>query len=296
VLAAIMAGMNEAEQLRADVERLAGVIGPRHPGRPEALAAAADHIGSRLAGLGLITRHEEFIVDGVRMWNVIADLRGSESGTIVVGAHYDSVPDVADAPGADDNASGVAVLLALATRWAGQPVRRTIRFAFFVNEEGMRWGRDRGGSWRHVRAALDAGDELRAALILDSLGYFDRRSGSQAWPAWWMPWIHGTRGDFLCVQADWRDRRLARRCLTAAQRGGDLPVRGCWWPGQTWQMMGDQESFHHHAIPVLTLTDTDRFRNPHFHRSGDLPSRIDQDSLGKVVAAAAVVLAQICAE
>ncbi len=285
--------MSESALLRADVEQLAGIIGPRHPGRPEALAAASDHIGSRLAGLGLIPRHEEFVVDGVRMWNVIADLRGPEPGTVVVGAHYDSVPDVADAPGADDNASGVAVLLALAARWTAQPMRRTIRFAAFVNEEGMRWGRDRGGSWQHVTRAQTAGEDLRAALILDGLGCFDQRLGSQAWPAWWMPWVHGSRGDFLCVQADWRDRRLARQCLDDARHSTDLPARGCWWPGQTWQLMGDQESFRHHGIPVLTLTDTDRFRNPHFHRPSDRPDRIEYGGLGKTVEAAAAILARL---
>lgn len=285
--------MSEAELLRADVERLAGEIGPRHPGRPEALAATADHIGSRLAGLGLIPRHEPFVVDGVPMFNLIADLRGPEPGVIVIGAHYDSVPDVADAPGADDNASGVAVLLALAARCVGQPMRRTLRFVAFANEEGMRWGRERGGSWQHVSAAREAGEDVRVALILDGLGCYDQRPGSQAWPSWWMPWVHGSRGDFLCIQAGWRDRQLARRCLTVARRVARLPVHGCWWPGQTWQLMGDQESFHHHGIPVITLSDTDRFRNPHFHRAGDRADRIDYAGLSRATEAAAAVLVML---
>lgn len=295
VLAAVVAGMSEAAQLRSDVERLADAIGPRHPGLPRALHAAADHIGDRLAGLGLVPRHEEVAVDGGRMWNVIADLRGPEPGIVVAGAHYDSVPDVVGAPGADDNASGVAALLALAGRRVGRPIHRTIRFAFFANEEGMRFGRERGGSWRHVAAARAAGEDLRAALILDSLGCYDGRAGSQTWPAWWMPWVHGRRGDFLCVQAAWRDRRLARRCAAAA-RGHGLPVRGCWWPGQDWQLMGDQESFHAHGVPVVALTDTDRFRNPRFHRAGDRPETLDYVALAHATAAAAAVLNRIDAD
>lgn len=304
VLAAIVAGMSgaapmrrtwsgdEAALLRADVEELAGRIGPRHPGLPQALAAAADHVGSRLAGLGLIPRHEPFAAGGERLRNVVADLRGPEAGIIVVGAHYDSVPDVADAPGADDNASGVAALLALAARCAARPHRRTIRFAAFANEEGMRWGRERGGSWHHAAAARAAGEDLRAALILDSLACYDPRPGSQAWPAWWMGWAHGRRGDFLCVQAAWRDRALARRCAAAA-RGHGLPVRGCWWPGQYWQLMGDQESFHRHGVPAVALTDTDRFRNPRFHRAADRPGSLDYAGLERAVAAAAAVLAAL---
>lgn len=272
--------------LRADVEHLAGAIGPRHPGRPEALAAAVDWLEARLIASGLTPRREPFGA----MCNILADVRGPQPGTVLLGAHYDSVPDVADAPGADDNASGVAALLALAARLAAEPLPCTVRIALFANEEGMRWGRERGGSWHHA-CRLRPG-ELRAALILDALGCYDARPGSQAWPAWWMPYVHGTRGDFLCVQAAWRDRSLARACTRAAC-GHGLPVRGCWWPGQTWQLMGDQESFHHHRVPVITLTDTDRLRNPRFHKPSDRPDTLDYPRLACAVAAAWDVLVQL---
>jgi len=278
-VAAVLAGMT----LRDDVEHLAGRIGPRHPGLPVALAAAANWLTDRLTGLGLAVRREPF---GDQV-NLQAEIRGAQPGTVLVGAHYDSVPDVAAAPGADDNASGVAVLLALAERLVAQPPPGTVRLTLFANEEGMRWGRERGGSWHHASRLADG--EVRSALLLDSLGWYDSRSGTQAWPAWWMPWIHGTRGDFLCVQASWRDRVLARACTRAAC-GHGLPVRGCWWPRQTWQMMGDQESFHAAGIPAITLTDTDRFRNSRFHTAGDRPETLDYIGLAHAVDAAWAVL------
>ena len=274
--------------LRADVEHLACSIGPRHPGRPEALAATADWLGTRLADLGIVPHEQPF----GSMCNVHGEIRGLQPGTVLLGAHYDSVPDVADAPGADDNASGVAAVLTLAARLMHRPAPCTVRIVLFANEEGMRWGREQGGSWHHA-SRLRPG-ELRSALILDSLGCYDARRGSQAWPTWWMPWIHGTRGDFLCLQAAWRDRALARACARAA-RGHGLPVRGCWWPGQAWQMMGDQESFHHHGVPVVTLTDTDRFRNPRFHKAADRADSLDYDGLAKAVDAAETVLRAMAA-
>jgi hypothetical protein len=94
-------------------------------------------------------------------------------------------------------------------------------------------------------------------------------------------------------QAAWRDRALARRAATAAGCASRLPVRGCWWPGQTWQLMGDQESFWRAGIPVVALTDTDRFRNPRFHRVGDRPETIDLDGLAQAVEAAGAVLAAL---
>jgi hypothetical protein len=283
-----MAQLSDPARLHADVVHLAQTIGPRHPGLPGTLETAATWIAQRFAGLGLAVRDEPFAIPGAQLRNVVAELSGPDP--LLVGAHYDSVPDVAGAPGADDNASGVAVLLDLAARAVADQPARGLRFVAFANEEGMRWGRERGGSWHHAATA----PRPAAALILDSLGCYDRRPGSQRWPAWWMPLVHGSRGDFLCVQAAWRDRRLARLARSAA-RSADLPVRGCWWPGQTWQLMGDQESFAHHGIPVIALTDTDRFRNPRFHRPSDRPDSIDPEDLGRAAEAAWAVLRAILA-
>jgi hypothetical protein len=57
--------------------------------------------------------------------------------------------------------------------------------------------------------------------------------------------------------------------------------------------MGDQESFHHHGVPVVTLSDTDRFRNPRFHKPSDRPETIDFTGLERSVEAAWAVLAAL---
>lgn len=289
--------MELEQRLRADIDELADGIGPRHPGVPEGLRRAEDFVERRLREAGLVPRREAFTVRDQAWCNLVADLPGSGGAAepLVLCAHYDSVPDVAGAPGADDNASGVAVLLELARRAAAAPLPRPLRILACANEEGMRWDRDGGGSWRHLLGCQERGERPVAAVVLDALGWYDPRAGTQAWPAWWMGLVHGTRGDFLCVQAHWRDRGLARACVRAARAAGGLPVRGCWWPGQRWQLMGDQDSFVRAGIPVVALTDTDRFRNPRFHRPSDRPEAIDLPGLAAASEAAwavAVALAQ----
>jgi aminopeptidase YwaD len=71
--------------------------------------------------------------------NVIGELSGSDpaAGVIHVGAHHDTQ---ADSPGADDNATGVAAILALARALAGVPRLRTIRFVSFGAEEQLSAG------------------------------------------------------------------------------------------------------------------------------------------------------------
>lgn len=100
-------------------------------------------------------------------WNVIARRAGGVC-RVVVGGHYDSVPNV---QGANDNASGIAVLLALARSWAGAASAADVCFVGFGAEElGLH------GSAEFVGAARESGDlaEITAMLNLDAFGNGER--------------------------------------------------------------------------------------------------------------------------
>lgn len=80
--------------------------------------------------------------------NVVAVIQGTEAGagTLVVGAHYDSivVPDFNDgesfAPGANDNASGVAAIIEIARILSQRPMRASVMLVAFSAEEVNRLG------------------------------------------------------------------------------------------------------------------------------------------------------------
>ena len=95
--------------------------------------------------------------------NVIAEKPGSGQGVVILGAHYDTVPAVL---GANDNGSGVAVLLTVAQKLSQRSLPFTLRFIAFGSEElGL------FGSQFHVASLSD--DEQRnviAMLNFDSLG------------------------------------------------------------------------------------------------------------------------------
>src|SRR5437764_8717468 len=83
------------------------------------------------------------------------------AGPIVVGAHYDSVPG---SPGADDNASGVAVLIELAR------MNLPARFVAFANEEMPYFLTDEMGSHAFAARARRGGERIAAMLSLEMLG------------------------------------------------------------------------------------------------------------------------------
>ncbi len=120
------------------------------------------------------------------MHNVIAELPGTSRSEeiIIVGAHYDSraafdgwhdhdnvKPEHRGTPGANDNASGVAAVLAIARRMAGHPLPRTVRFCFWVNEEPPFYQKpDAMGSHVSAQRSRAAHENIRAVIAFDAVG------------------------------------------------------------------------------------------------------------------------------
>ena len=95
--------------------------------------------------------------------NVIFEVPGDGDGVVILGAHYDTVPD---SIGANDNSSGMGVLLALVEELAGRTFPFTLRFIAFGSEEtGLH------GSRHYVDELTDDElDDIRAMINLDALG------------------------------------------------------------------------------------------------------------------------------
>jgi len=278
--------------LEADVEALAGGIGERHVFQPEALARAADHVETTLRAAGLDVRREAFVAAGETCANLVAEIRGTArpDEIVVVGAHYDTVRG---SPGADDNASGVAALLALARRLAGRPAARTVRLVAFANEENPFHGTDEMGALVHARAARARGDRITAMLALETLGYFDARPGSQGYPFPFSVFYPDT-ADFTAFVSRTEDRALVRRCVAAFRGAVEFPCEGAAPPaairGVSWS---DHAAFWEAGYPAAMATNTAFFRNERYHRPDDLPESLDLDRLARVVVGLEAVVADL---
>jgi hypothetical protein len=110
--------------LKTDVRNIAVA----RPSGSENNTKVRHYIEVSLTAMGLKTTQQSFS-NGT---NVIGIKRGLTSRTIIIGSHYDSV---ATTPGADDNASGCAVNLAIARALKDRKLRHTLVFVFFDAEE-----------------------------------------------------------------------------------------------------------------------------------------------------------------
>ncbi len=121
------------QELHRHVDMLGRQIGERNLFHYDKLLLAAEYIRAEFKAAGYDVHRQQFDVSGKICENIEAEVRGTDrrEDILVIGAHYDSVKG---SPGANDNGTGVAAVLALARQFAQSPVSRTLRFVAFANE------------------------------------------------------------------------------------------------------------------------------------------------------------------
>ncbi len=274
-----------AERLNAHVEALAGDIGERHYQVKAALDAAADYIDREFRAMGFDARREQFGEADILYRNIIAEVPGTTAAgeILIMGAHYDTVWL---SPGADDNASGVAVLLELARRWHGRRPARTLRFVAFSNEEEPFFATDLMGSLVHARGSLQRGDNIIGMISLEMLGYYSHTPGSQQYP-FPFNYFYPDTAAFIAFVGNLRSRAFLRQSLGHFRAAGRMAATGLAAPAVLVPDIrrSDQYAFWAQGIPAFMITDTANFRNPWYHTGGDLPPVLDYEMMARCTAA-----------
>lgn len=263
-----------ADRFTEDLHRLAR---ERHPDSPAPLRETADYLHARFAALGLTVSRRPFSALGGTYENVVAGLAcpNSEIPPLIVAAHYDTV---AGSPGADDNASALAVLLDVANRLRIRRLRRPVQFiAFCLEEENLL------GSRTYAAELTDAGRAIGGAIVLECVGYASEAEASQRVPPG-VPIAVPTTGNFLAVIGNQRSRELTGSIAHSMQ--AHLPIVPLIVPGNGDLLpdtrRSDHVAFWEHGIPAVMLTDTADFRNPHYHRATDTVETLNLSFMASV--------------
>jgi Zn-dependent M28 family amino/carboxypeptidase len=270
------------------------LVGERHPlSSPGSLRQAETYLREQFSAAGLsITMHEFEAMGGVYC-NVIGTAHpafvqeGKALPPIILAAHYDTVEG---SPGADDNASALAVLLDVVFRITQTSLSRPIHFIAFCLEE-----EDLLGSRAYVTHLTETRKPVHGAVILECVGYARDEEGSQQIP----PGISiavPSVGNFLAVIGNHASAGLTHSVSQAMSR--HTPIVPLVVPGNGELLpdtrRSDHTRFWEQGFPAVMLTDTANFRNPNYHRSTDTISTLNLDFMEAVadgVTAAVIDLA-----
>lgn len=208
--------------------------------------------------------------------NIIATVNGinSRRDWLLIGAHYDAAYR---SPGADDNGSGVAVMMEVARLLRNTPVAEKIKFVAFTLEEPqpITW-QFLIGSKHFVKEFKKKGYRYRA-IILESVGYTSGEPHSQQVP----PFVKASNiGDFLGIISNKRSRALMKAFEESARLyAPSLKTVSLIVPLNGYLLIesrfSDHSPFWDKGYEALMLTDTAMFRNPYYHTPEDSSNKLD---------------------
>jgi hypothetical protein len=270
-----------SDRLRRDVIALAKDIGERNVFLPDTLGKAAEFVERALARSGRPVQRQSYEVLKEMCHNFEVEIPGTSrrEEIVVIGAHYDSVPG---SPGANDNGSGVAALLALSESLARMQPARTLRFVTFVNEEPPHFQTKLMGSWVYARRARERGERIVAMLSLETIGYYSDAKGSQKYP-FPLGLLYPSRGNFIAFVGNTRSAELVRNCIRTFRNEAQFPSEGAALPGGIVGVgWSDHWAFWQEGYSAVMVTDTAPFRYPYYHTDEDTPDKLDYDPLARV--------------
>ncbi|MEA5572174.1 M28 family peptidase [Calothrix sp. UHCC 0171] len=242
-----------------------------------------NYITSELKKYGFQPQQESF-PGGI---NIVAERLGSDkkAGAILIGAHYDTV---VRSPGADDNGTGVAVVLEIAKLFGSRTTPRTLKLALFDQEEtGLLGSRAFVAQKSHLK-------DLRGVIILDMLGFTCHNPGCQNYPTGLPIQPPSNKGDFIAVIGDtehlpllssfqinsfpnshWQNSNSKATQTTNLPTvlTVPIPLKGIFTPDT---LRSDHAPFWYQGIGAVLITDTANLRNPHYHQPGDKLTNIDK--------------------
>ena len=187
----------------------------------------------------------------------------SPDRVFILGAHYDTVPG---SPGADDNASGIAVLLEVARNIQTVPLGSTVRLIAFSLEEY-----DYIGSTHYVEGLRKGEEKILGMISLEMVGFTGPK---QDYPPYLNPKYYPNVGDFIAIIGNERSKELLESvCQSFKTHIPQLPLEFLIVPGNGEGMeevrLSDHSPFWDQGFPALMVTDTSFLRNPNYHLPSD---------------------------
>ena len=279
--------------IKKHINRLAVDIGPRPVTNELSIKKTENYITNYFKNIGLQVQLQQYKYGNYDITNIIT---GSQENLLsskyyVIGAHYDSVPETY---GADDNASGIAVLLELARYTMQEKISLPVRFVAFTAEEPPTFSTHYQGSKVFVKSALENKDEILGAIILEMVGY---TSNEQAYPLV-LKWMgYPSKGNFIGIVGNRKSKKFGQSIFQSFKKNEQLPVETLFVPFNGRILpdtrLSDHSPFWDAGLFAVMITDTAFFRNPNYHTPQDTFDTLDYLFMAELVKSLLVTLKEL---
>lgn len=293
----------DSNLLRKDLEYVSGI---RHyQTNPAKLEAVKDSIENRYNAYGLQTYRQDFMRANYLGQNIIGKKAGlaHEDSTYIIDAHFDSEDD---APGADDNGSGVVGVWEALRVLAPYNFKKTIKFIGFDFEESV-GGIGTWGSLVYTQSEISAWEKILGVANFEMIGYYNNAPNSQQIPFGFdllFPNQYNqvvqdsSRGNFIISAGAGPSAPFVNAYDTfAKQYVPELKIVSINLPDKGTISSDFRRSDHAHFwdlyIPALMITDGANFRNVNYHTPSDTIGTLNFTFMSNVVKATVATVASL---
>ncbi|NOT55181.1 MAG: M28 family peptidase [Deltaproteobacteria bacterium] len=268
-------------QLATHVRMLSETFFPRDITHPDNLDRAATYIRHAFERARGRVSEQPYTVAGRTYRNVLALFGPDTKERIVVGAHYDTA---GIRPGADDNASGVAGLIELASLLRETSLPLCVELVAFTLEEEPHLHHAPMGSAVHATSLRQHNIPVRVMFSLEMIGYFTDAPHSQRFPLPFLAAVYPSQGNFIAIVGNLSQGFVTRQIKHAMRSASPLPVYSFnaprFVPGVDFS---DHRNYWQAGYPAVMVTDTAFYRNEHYHTMQDTADTLDYQRMALVV-------------
>ena len=297
-------------ELKTYVRHLSETIGERHAYRSGSMESTAAYLEQEFRSMGYLVKRQAVripkedkfgSVKDSTVYNIIAWKSGSspQAQTLIIGAHYDTKvgmdkwnssgpprPARIGTPGANDNASGIAAMMAVAKALKNQTFANNACFVAYANEEPPFFHTESMGSTVHAKSALRqyGKDKILGMITLESMGIYSPRVNKKRVSAFCAGLTGLTdRCDYVAFMSTNTGKEFSRECADLFVKSSRFPVRSVVFPyytkGVSWS---DDWSYMKQGIPSFAITDTAYLRSDDYHETSDTWDKLDYPQFAEV--------------
>jgi len=274
--------IHKTGELKRHVYYLAETIGERSVFHYKNLEQTAQYIETELSKNDIDYQIQTFKIKNVPYKNIYVKKEGlnSDAGAIIVGAHYDTIMGT---PGADDNASAVAVLLELIKQFKSVKTNHPMIFVFFTLEEPPSFGDSKMGSHIFARALRKKNEKVHFMISLEMLGFYSERK-IQEYPSPILEHTYPKKGNFIAVVGTHEYGVVTNEFYENFSRNisfnAEILIAPASLPGVDFS---DHRSFWAHDYPAFMITDTAFYRNKNYHKKTDTPGTLNYKKMNNIL-------------
>ncbi len=272
----------DINKLYFSVEKLSSLVPARNYENIGSLNKAADFIKGEFLKYGYSPVEQKYRVKGIEYRNIIASYGAETAPRFIVGAHYDVA---GEQPGADDNASGIAGLLALAELFKkhSPEINFRIDFVAYTLEEPPFFRTKQMGSYIHAKSLHDNKVNVLGMLGLEMIGYYSDTPASQFYPLPLMKLFYPAKADFIGVVGSFGSSKLIEHFKNTMKLTA-IDVESLKAPACLIGVdFSDHMNYWKFGYPAIMVTDTAFYRNMNYHSVSDTINTLNFDRMKEVV-------------